>query len=215
MRAAAEIDEFAGGVEGHHRLVGLFLDQLAFEELLGILVELQRFGLGKQLALVLQILSGELVHLLFDFLEVFRREGLLAQEFVEKAVIDRRTDAQLHIGVKLRHRGGQQVRRRMPEDVQRVGILLREDLQLHILFERPAQIEEQTAVFRGIHGVGKNAGLFLCAVAAGCVHLGDERGVRQPRRNGPGDFHGRGALGNVFDAAIGKRYVNLFHVESS
>ena len=72
MRAPAEIDEFAGGVEGDHRLVGFFLNQLAFEELLGILIKLQRFVLGQQLAFVLQILGGKLVHLLFDFLQSLR-----------------------------------------------------------------------------------------------------------------------------------------------
>ena len=215
MRSAAEIDEFAGSVEGNHRLIGLFFDQLALEELLGILIELQGFGLRQELALVLQILGGQFAHLLFDFFEVFRSEGLLAQEFVEKAVIDRRSNAQLHVRVEIHHRGGQQVRRGMPEDVQRVGIFFGENLQLDVLLERTAQIEEQAAVFRGIHGVGENAGLFLCAVSARCRHLGHERGVRKPRRDGLGDVDGRGAPGNVFDAAIGKRYVDLFHGESS
>ena len=36
MRAAAEVDEFSGGVERNHRLVGFFLDQLAFEDLVAI-----------------------------------------------------------------------------------------------------------------------------------------------------------------------------------
>ncbi len=37
VRAAAEVDEFAGGVEGDHRLDGFFLDQLALEFLVGCL----------------------------------------------------------------------------------------------------------------------------------------------------------------------------------
>src|SRR4029077_18455619 len=36
MRAAAEIDEFPGGVERHHRFVGFLFNEFAFEELLGI-----------------------------------------------------------------------------------------------------------------------------------------------------------------------------------
>ena len=92
VRPAAEVYEFAGGVERYHRLDRFFLHQLAFESLIPGLVELDRLRLGHQLALVGQIASRKFVHLFLDVLEVFRREGLLAQEFVEKSVIDRRTN---------------------------------------------------------------------------------------------------------------------------
>ena len=168
--------------------------------------------MGRSLRSFGKILSGEFVHLLFDFLEIFGSEGLLAQEFVEKAVVDRRADAQLHVGIEFHHRGGQQVRRGMAEDEERVGIFFSEDLQLDVLFERTAKIEEQAAIFGGIDGIGKNAGLVLRAIAVRGGHFGHQRGVRQARRNGFGDVDGRGALGNVFHAAIGKSYVNLIHV---
>ena len=67
VRAAAEVDEFAGGVERHHRLDGFFLDQLAFEFLIGLAIELERLGLGNQLALVGNVFRGKLVHLGLDF----------------------------------------------------------------------------------------------------------------------------------------------------
>src|SRR5262249_27501067 len=165
MWAAAEVDEFSRGVKRDHRLVGLFLDQFAFKNLVGILVKLQRFGFGQELALVLQILFGKLVHLLFDFPQVFGGEGLLAQEFVKEAIVNRRTDAQLHIGVNLGHRRGQQVRRRMAENVERVRVLFGEDAQLDVLLERAAQVVQQAAIGLGIDGVGKDAGLRLGAVA--------------------------------------------------
>src|SRR6202035_6076348 len=47
VRAAAEIDEFAGGVEGDQGLGGFFFDELAFEGLVPVAVELERFGLGE------------------------------------------------------------------------------------------------------------------------------------------------------------------------
>src|SRR5260370_36091040 len=49
MRAAAEVDEFSGGVEGDHRLGGFFFDELALENLVALLVEVQSFGLGNEL----------------------------------------------------------------------------------------------------------------------------------------------------------------------
>ncbi len=53
VRPAAKIDEFPRGVKRNHRLVGFFLDKLAFEDLVGILIELQGLGLGQELAFVL------------------------------------------------------------------------------------------------------------------------------------------------------------------
>ena len=46
VRAAAEVDEFAGGVKGDHQLVGFFFDELALENLIGLFVKLESFGLG-------------------------------------------------------------------------------------------------------------------------------------------------------------------------
>ena len=46
VRAAAEIDEFSGGIEGNHRLGGFFFHQLAFEFLVAFAIELEGFGLG-------------------------------------------------------------------------------------------------------------------------------------------------------------------------
>ena len=125
VRPAAKIDEFAGGVKRDHRLDGLFLHQFALESLIPVFVELDGLGLGNHLALVGHVARRDLVHLFLDALQVFRREGLLAQKFVKEAVIDGRPDAQLHVGKKLQHGRGQQVRRRMPEHLQRLRDLSR------------------------------------------------------------------------------------------
>jgi hypothetical protein len=127
MRPAAEIDEFAGGIERHHRLGDFFFDQLALENLIGFFVELKRFGLGHVLAFVLQVLRGKLVHFLFDFAEVFGRERLFAQKFVEEAVFHGRPDAEFDVGIQLHHGGGKQVRGGVAEYEQRVGVFVGED----------------------------------------------------------------------------------------
>src|SRR6266851_1618549 len=115
MWAAAEIDEFSGGVEGNHRLGGFFFHQLAFESLVGLFVEVESFGLGNEFALVGQILRRQLVHFIFDFGEIFLGERLIAQEFVEKASVNWRTDAKLYVGKEFHNRGSQKMRGGMAE----------------------------------------------------------------------------------------------------
>ena len=135
----------------------------------------------------------------------------VAQEFVEKAIFDRWADAQFHVRVKLHDSGGQKMRSGMAKDVEGVWIFFCEDLQGDILVERAAKIEKQAAIFGGIDGIGKNAGLFLGSVAVAGAYLGDQGGVGQAGRNGLGYLKGSGPLWEVLYAAIGKSYVNLIH----
>ena len=137
VRATAEIDELPGGVEGNHRLGGLFFDQFALKNLVALLVEIESLGLGDKLALVRQILRREFVHLLFDFCEVFLGEGLLAQEFIEKAGVNGRTDAELYVWIQLHNGSGEQVGRGMAEHKERIGIFFCEDLQLDVVIQGP------------------------------------------------------------------------------
>src|SRR5258708_24693369 len=65
VRAAAEVDKFSRGVEGDHRLRGFFFYKLTFETLLALFVEVEGFGIWRELSLGWQVLRGELVHLLF------------------------------------------------------------------------------------------------------------------------------------------------------
>ena len=203
MRATAKIDELPRGVEGDHRLVGLFLDKLAFEDLVGILIELQCLGLGQELAFVLQVSRRKFAHFLFDFFEVFRGERLLSQEFVEETVFHRRANAEFHVGIKLRHGRCQQVRGRMAEDVERVGIFFGQDAKLDVLLQRAAKVVEQATIGIRINGIRKNAGLGVGAITISGVDLGNQRGVGQPRRDGSGDFNGRDPFWKVLHAAVG------------
>ena len=107
VRAQAEVNELAGGVELHHLAVREVAHQLALERLLLLLVELHGLVERNQFALVGQVLVAQLGHLLFDFFQVLGREGLLAQELVEEALVGGWADAELHFGIEFQHRGGQ------------------------------------------------------------------------------------------------------------
>src|SRR6266571_1261423 len=202
VRAAAEVDEFSGGVERNHRLAGLFFHQLAFENLITLLVEIQSFGLGNELALVWEVLGGELVHLFFDFGEIFRSEGLVAEEFVEEAGVNRRTDAELHVRVEFHHGGGEQMRGGMTEDEEGIRIFFGEDLQVHVMVERPSQVNQLAfAVFLRSVLTGRGLG-----------DAGDKCGIGKTRRNFPCDIGRSRALGDFLNAAIRQCDVNLLHV---
>ena len=180
VRAAAEIDEFSGGVEGHHRLGGFFFDELAFENLIPVAVELEGFRFGEHLAFVGEIALGELVHLFFDALEVFGRERLLAEEFVEKAGVDGRTDAELDVGKKLEDGGGKQVRRGVAKNLQRVGIFRGEDGEPGVVIERTREIDELA------------------------IGAGDEGFAGESVRDVARDFGGGGAGGDLARGAVGQ-----------
>ena len=64
---------------------------------------------------------------LFDGFQIFGREGTLVGEVVVKAVIDHRADRDLRLRVQFLHRVREQVRGRMAEDVQAIGVLVGDD----------------------------------------------------------------------------------------
>src|SRR5713226_2205481 len=69
------------------------------------------------------------------------------------------------------------------------------------MVKRPAQVDQLAF-----------AVVFPCVLTGrGCGDACDERGIGESRRNAPGYIRRRGALGNILDAAIRQRDVNLFH----
>src|SRR5262249_60135096 len=164
-------------------------------------------GVGEEFALVGDVFLGKLAHLGLDAREILRGEGSLAQEFIKKAVLDRRADAELHVGKKLEHCRRKQVRGRVAEDFERLGVVAGEDGELGVALEWPGEIHELAgavsdrgdARYQGL--LGKSRGDFL-------------RGLLRSRAPGdlerlpvrPGDlnaFHARlVALGGNSNVAI-------------
>src|SRR5262245_17210682 len=114
MRADAEVDErvlVLDRVDGYFLLPGrLLFDQLHLQRLAALLEEVDRFLPRPQLALEDEVVAGQLLHLLLDRLEIFGYERALDDEVVVEAVLERRTDAALHVREQRRDRRGQQVR---------------------------------------------------------------------------------------------------------
>ena len=175
VRADAEIQErvlVLDRVDGHFGLAcRLLLDQLHLERLAALREEVDRLLPRPYLPLVDVVLRRELLHLRFDRLEVFRHERTFDDEVVVEAVIDRRTDAALHFRKKRRHRGGQQVRRRMAIDLERLGVLVRHDPNPGVRRQRVGEVDELVVHIRDDGGVGETWRDRLGDRLHGCARL--------------------------------------------
>ncbi len=149
-----------------------------FFELFQTLIARQKF------ARVGKVLLHQFLHLLFDLLEVFRSERRRAVEVVEESALGGGTVAKLGLGEKFEHCRRQQVRRRMAEDFERLGIFLGQDAEVGVFLERTGEVDE---------------------IAVG---LGDQRGIGQARADGLRDIERGRAFGNVFGAPVGELHMN-------
>jgi hypothetical protein len=120
MRATAEVEELAVAVDGDDIAL---LDLLQPLELVGVVGEqLLRLAALDLTALERLIGDDDLRHPRLDPLEVFRGERLLDVEVVVEALGDRRTEADPRVRPQAANRRGQNVCRRVAEDVERVLI---------------------------------------------------------------------------------------------
>ena len=90
----------------------------------------------------LLVAPGQLGHLRLDRREVLGREGPLVGEVVVEAVLDHRPDRHLGVGEELLDRVGEQVRRRVADQVEAVGVLLGDDGQAIVVIDRVAGVDE-------------------------------------------------------------------------
>ena len=131
VRSDTEVDEEVAvldRVAGDVRLAGrLLLDELHLQRLAALGEEVDRFLARPHLPLVREIGGGELAHLRFDALQILGHERLLDDEVVEEPIVGGGADAALDAGIELRDGGGEQMRRRVAIERERVGALRRHD----------------------------------------------------------------------------------------
>ena len=125
-----------------------------------------------------------LLHLLLDLFQVFGSERGRPVKIVKKSALGRRAVAQLGLGKKLQHRRRQQVRRRMPVHLERLGIFIVQEAKIGIFFEGTSKVDE---------------------IAVG---FGHQSRIRQSRTDGLRNLQRRRALGNIFNASIRKLHMN-------
>ena len=118
VRAAAEIGELALRIERDVALGGV--DELDLVRVVG--EELARFVARDLTALPAAAFLQLTPDLLLDPLEILLPDRLGEVEVVVEAVLDRRADRELHARIEMRDGLGQQMRRRVAQHGQRVGV---------------------------------------------------------------------------------------------
>jgi hypothetical protein len=146
VRPDAEVDEgvlVLDRVAGHLALAfRLLLDQLHLERFAALGEERLGVLARPQLALVDEILPGQLAHLVLDRLEILGHERARHDEVVEEPFVGRRTDAALHAREEVRDRGGEQVRGAVAVERERLGVVLGDDLHRRVPVERVRQVDQ-------------------------------------------------------------------------
>ena len=159
MRADAEIQERLFVLDGVHRDVRLpgrlLVDQLHLERFAAPGEEVDGVLTRPALALVDEVLRGQVLHLRLDRIEVFLHERPFDNKVVVEPVIDGRTDAALDLGEQLRDGGREQVRRRVAIELKRLGVLVGHNPDGGIRGERIREVDHLVADKRGERGVGE------------------------------------------------------------
>ena len=195
VRTAAEVDEISLLVQ-RNRAFGI-VDEL---DLVGLAVCLEahagRIPIDRR-ALPGAALLDLAVDLILEALEVLVRDRLGEVEVVVEAVVDRRADRDLGTRIEPLHGLGQQVGGRVPQYVERVGIVAvarGQDLNAGAVLERVAQVECLAALEPDEHGLLRQAradsarrvkpGRAVLKLELGVVRKDDLHRPRQYRRQG-------------------------------
>ncbi len=150
--AAAQVGKAAVGVE-RDRAVLQIGDQLDLIRVALFGKGLQRFGLGHFAADEFFFVAGQLLHLLFDLLQIGFSDGRRAVDVIVEAVFDGRADAELDARIERFERLGQQVRRGVPESVLALGVVPLVEFDRSVFFDRARHVGRR-AVYRSGQRVG-------------------------------------------------------------
>src|SRR5690606_24513338 len=142
VRTAAEIDEAALPIQAD-RLVGRNrLDDLRLVVLALLAEEPDRVVAVPDLADDRLVALDDLAHPLLDPLEILRRERLVAGEIVVEAVLDRGADRDLGLGIKLLDGLGHHVRGVVPQELEAVLGVARDDLDARVAVDDGGEVFE-------------------------------------------------------------------------
>ena len=142
MRPAAQVDEIPLPIQGDLLVRGNRRDDLGLVLLAHAAEELHGFVAGHDRPFDRDVALRDLGHALLDGGEIFGRERPLVREVVVEAVLDHRADRHLRLGKKLFYRMRQKMRRRMTNDLETVGVLVRDDRNARIRRDRIGGIDE-------------------------------------------------------------------------
>ena len=149
MRPTAEVEPIALAVDRHGFAVRQSFDQFHLEVLAKALEISHGVGARPFLPHQRLIAADDLLHLGFDLFQIVRGEGLIASEVVIETGGDRRADGDLRAGIEFLHRFGQHMGAVVADDLQRVGVAARDDLNLRVGGDSGAQILQNAVDLNG------------------------------------------------------------------
>ena len=155
VRAEAEVGETPLLVDGDPG-VALLPDELDLEVLALLPEEADGLFLVQDEPLDGDVLGRDLLHSLFDGLQVLGGERGLAQKVVVVAVLDRRADPGLGFRIEVQNGVRQEVRGAVPEDVKGLGRVRVDEADLHVGLDGEAQVQEPVSGL-GQHGLPARA----------------------------------------------------------
>ena len=164
VRATTEIDEIAFAVQRHLLICGNRGNQLGLVLLALTEEEIHRIVAIPDFTRHRNILLRQFGHALFDGHQIFRRERALVGKIVVEAVFDNWTDGHLCFREQFLDRVSQQVRRRMTDQLQGVGVAIGDDGQINIFLDAERSIDQlaiNLASQRSTRQAGTDAGRHL------------------------------------------------------
>ena len=113
-------------------------------------------GIARQHAAVhFEVAARDLGHALLDGREVIARKRRLVGEIVIKAVLDHRPDGHLRAREELLNRIGEQVGGGVPDDLETVGVLVRDDAHRGVMIEGRRGVDQAAVHLAGQRRLGE------------------------------------------------------------
>ncbi len=189
MRPAAEVGPLALAIELHLLIGRNGVDQLDLERFALLLEQALRF-LARDNPLRERLVAGDdLAHALFDRREVLGRERLVAEEVVVEAVLDHRANRDLRSGPERLHGFGENMRRVMADQLERAGIVARDELERSVAVDRVGEIGKLAIADHRHSALGERRGNGF-----GDFEPGDARLIGALSAVGKGDVDHRGSF---------------------
>ena len=167
VRPAAQVEPFALRIDLQVLAFGNGVDQL---DLVALALVAEHFFGARAIPDLLgerPVARDDLAHLLLDFREVVRREGLIAGEIVVEAVLDDRPDRHLRARPQFLHRLGEHMRGIVADELERTRIVAGDDLDVAGRAERIGKVAHRSAKRVADRFLGKRFGDLLRHLGAG------------------------------------------------
>ena len=155
MRAAAQIDKITLTVKRQILLAGNVFNNANFVLFTHFSEQCNGFVSGHHRAGNRQILLGQFRHALFNTRQVFIGKGAVVFEVVVKTVIYHWSDGDLGFRKQLFDSHGQQVGRRMANNLKAVSVALCDNGEICVMFDHMAGVDQAAIDLTGQCGLGQ------------------------------------------------------------